>query len=70
MNIWIINHYAVPTKYYPLARPANFAKYLIRMGHHVTIFAASTVHNSDINLINNHSLFKTEKIDDIQYRCV
>ena len=67
MNIWLINHYAVPTKYYSLARPANFAKYLIRMGHHVTIFAASTVHNSDINLIDDNSLFKTEEIDDIKY---
>ena len=67
MKIWIINHYAVPTKYYPLARPANFAKYLIRMGHSVTIFAASTVHNSDINLIQDHNLFKVEEIDGIQY---
>ena len=39
MNIWLINHYAVPPKYYPLARQTYFAKHLMRMGHTVKIFA-------------------------------
>lgn len=47
MRIWLINHYAVPPQYYPLARQNYFAKNLMRLGHEVTIFAASTVHNSD-----------------------
>ena len=67
MNIWLINHYAVPTKYYPLGRPATFAKYLLRMGHKVTIFAASTVHNSDINLITDGALYREDMVDDIHY---
>lgn len=67
MNIWLINHYAVPTKYYPLARPASFAKYLMRMGHTVTIFAASTVHNSDKNLITDGALFHEDYVDGIHY---
>ncbi len=67
MNIWLINHYAVPTKYYPLARPANFAKFLMMAGHKVTIFAASTVHNSDINLIEDGSLYKEDTVDGIHY---
>lgn len=67
MKIWLINHYAVPTKYYPLARPANFAKYLIEAGHDVTIFAASTVHNSNTNLINDGSLYKEDYVDGIHY---
>ena len=58
MNIWLINHYAVPPKYYPLARPTNFAKHLMRMGHQVTIFAASTLHNSDLNLIRDHKPYR------------
>lgn len=53
MNIWLIDHYSVPVKYYPLARQTNFAKNLILQGHNVIIFAASTVHNSDINLIED-----------------
>lgn len=63
MNIWIIDHYSVPVKYYPLARNTNFAKNLIKMGNEVIIFAASTVHNSDINLIEDGSKYK-EIIDD------
>lgn len=67
MNIWIINHYAVPTKYYPLARPATFAKYLMQEGHEVTIFAASTVHGSSKNLIEDNRLYKEEVVDNIHY---
>ena len=53
MRIWLINHYAVPPQYYPLARQNYFAKYLMQAGHEVTIFAASTVHNSELNLIED-----------------
>ena len=63
MKIWIIDHYSVPVKYYPLARNTNFAKNLIKLGHEVIIFAASTVHNSTINLIEDSSEYK-EIIDD------
>lgn len=67
MNIWFINHYAVPTHLYPLARPASLAKYLIKAGHKVTIFAASTVHNSDLNLITNNNKFRVEAENGIEY---
>ena len=67
MNIWLINHYAVPPKYYPLSRTATFAKYLKRAGHDVTIFAASTVHNSTINLIEDKTLYKEIVDNDIRY---
>jgi len=63
MKIWIIDHYSVPVRYYPLARNTNFAKNLIKMGHEVVIFAASTVHNSEINLIEGNEQYK-EIIDD------
>ena len=67
MKIWLINHYAVPPQYYPLARPSVFAKNLIKMGHEVTIIAASTVHNSDLDMINDGSRVKREIIDGIPY---
>lgn len=67
MHFWLINHYAVPPQYYPLARQTNFAKNLMEMGHTVTIIAASTVHNSDINLINDKQLWKRETINNIDY---
>lgn len=67
MNIWLINHYAVPPKYYPLARPTNFAKYLMEMGHAVIIFAASTVHNSTQNLIESGQPWREEWVDGVHY---
>ncbi|NLU24544.1 MAG: glycosyltransferase family 4 protein [Clostridiales bacterium] len=67
MDIWLINHYAVPAKYYPLARPTNFAKYLMQAGHTVTIFAASTVHNSDLNLITDGAAYIDDMVDGIHY---
>lgn len=67
MDIWLINHYAVPPKYYPLARQTYFAKHLMAMGHTVTIFAASTVHNSDKNLITGKERWREETVDGVRY---
>ena len=67
MDIWLINHYAVPPQYYPLARPTLFAKHLMNMGHTVTVFAASTVHNSDKNLISDGSPWREETVDGVHY---
>jgi glycosyltransferase involved in cell wall biosynthesis len=67
MYIWFINHYAVPPALYPLARTTNYAKYLIQAGHSVTIFAASMVHNSDINLIADKTEYVEETVDGIPY---
>lgn len=67
MNVWLINHYAVPPRYYPLARQTHFAKYLMEMGHSVTIFAASTVHNSDKNLITDGAPWREETVDGVHY---
>ena len=67
MRIWLINHYAVPPRYYPLARQNYFAKYLMRAGHEVTIFAASTVHNSDLNLIEDDTPYREDVVDGVHY---
>lgn len=67
MNIWLINHYAVPPQYYPLARQTCFAKYLMKLGHEVTIFAASTVHNSDVNLITDGQRYRQEIVNGVHY---
>jgi glycosyltransferase involved in cell wall biosynthesis len=67
MNIWFFNHYAVPPAYYPLARQYNFARHLLEKGHSINIFAASTVHNSDINLIEDNRAYLKEDVDNINY---
>ena len=67
MDIWIIDHYSVPVKYYPLARERNFARCLMEKGHDVTIFCASSVHNSSLNLIQDNSPYKELCEDGIRY---
>ena len=67
MKIWLINHYATPIKYHLLARTTNFAKYLMQMGNTVTIFEASSVHNSEINLITDKTLYREEIEDGVHY---
>lgn len=47
MKIWILNHYATNMYFDGTGRHQGLAKYLIRKGHEVKIFCASTVHNSD-----------------------
>lgn len=70
MKIWIIDHYSVPEQYYPLIRQTNFAKHFIAMGHEVRIIGASSVHNSDINLIEDGSLYKNDTQDGVNYTYV
>lgn len=67
MNIWILNHYAVPQKYYYLSRSYNFAQQLMKKGHRVTVFAASSVHNSDVNLITGDEQYREMEEDGIHY---
>lgn len=67
MKIWIIDHYSVPERYYPLIRQTIFARKLIGMGNQVRIISASTVHNSGLNLINNSRKFKEEYSDGVLY---
>ena len=50
LKIWILNHYATDMYFDGTGRHQGFAKYLIKDGHDVKIFCASTVHNSDINV--------------------
>lgn len=67
MNIWLFNHYAVPPSLYPLARPYHFANHLQKKGHKVTIFAASSVHLSNENLITGGRAAIARKIGGIRY---
>lgn len=68
MKIWILNHYATDMYLDGTGRHQGFAKYLIKKGHDVTIFCASTVHNSDvvIDTENKQYIRKIGK-DDVPY---
>lgn len=68
MNIWIINHYAMPPKYEMRLRTIMMAKYLQEAGHKVKILCASTIHNTNINLIDkNGPLYIEKSYEGLEY---
>lgn len=66
-KIWIMNHYAADTFFDRGGRHYYFAKHLIEKGYSVTIFCASTVHNTDKNIEIKEGLYKMDEVDGIPY---
>lgn len=62
-SIWILNHHATNMFFDKGGRHYYFAKYLINAGYDVKIFCASTVHNSDKNLIQDGRLYFEDDCD-------
>ncbi len=62
-NIWIITHNAAPPQYQNHMRNLGMAKYLSQKGYKVTIFGASTVPNTDINLIQDNRKYISNEYD-------
>ncbi len=67
MRVWIINHYAIPPSMGGLVRHYYFSRYLRKMGHEVRILTASEIHNTDINMIRDGSLYREEMMDGVPY---
>lgn len=59
-NVWIICHYAQQPPLNTMLRYHNWGKELIKRGYNVTIIAASTIHNTNIDIIE-----QTGKIEDL-----
>ena len=66
-NIWIFNHYATDTFIDLGGRHFWFAENLIKLGHHATIFCASTIHNTDENIDTRGRKYKTDELHGIPY---
>lgn len=66
-NIWIFNHYAGTPSITNGLRHYNFAKYLIKEGYSTTVFAASTIHNSNNNLINGKETYITNYSEGVPF---
>ena len=65
--VWIISHYAGGPSYCPRLPDYYLAEYLQRRGYRVTVFAASAVHNTDINFIDDGSTFKPQVVDGVPF---
>lgn len=66
-RIWLVNQYAMPPHLESRLRTIKFAQYLTRVGYDVTIFASSIMHNMDINLIEDNSLYVERQYGDLKF---
>lgn len=68
-NVWIICHYAQQPPLNTMLRYHNWGKELVKRGYSVTIVAASTIHNTDIDIVDKNG--KTEDVcDGVNYKYV
>lgn len=66
-NIWLVNKYAMPPKYESRLRTIKFAHYLQQSGYNVTIFGCSIMHNMNLDLIEDDSLYIERQYDDLHF---
>ncbi len=66
-NIWVFHHYATPPTMNGFTRPYNFGVNLNKVGYKMKVFAASYLHFSDINLIDNNDLYITNNETEIPF---
>ena len=66
-RIWFVSHYSMPPEYEMRIKTQMFAHYLGELGIDCTIFSASTIHNSNINLINGNDLYVEKQYEDLKF---
>ncbi|SHJ35007.1 hypothetical protein SAMN02745751_02367 [Dethiosulfatibacter aminovorans DSM 17477] len=66
-NIWVFHHYATPPTMNGFTRPFNFAINMKAEGYKTTVFAASYLHFSDKNLIEDGNAYTVENQSGIDF---
>ena len=66
-RVWFVSHYSMPPEYEMRVKTLRYAHYLGLKGIDCTIFSASTIHNTDINLIKGKELYIERQYEDLKY---
>lgn len=66
-KVWFVSHYTMPPEFEMRVKTLKYAYYLGLKGIDCTIFAASTIHNTNINLIKDNSLYIERTYGDFKY---
>jgi len=66
-NIWILNHYATNMFNDQSGRHYWFAENLIKLGYNPTIFCATTIHNTNVNINTGADKYITNSINNIPF---
>lgn len=68
MNIWILNHYAIPPDTPGSTRHFDFARELMKQGHQVTIFASGFNHRTRREeRLEGKQNYRREDIDGVEF---
>ena len=65
-KVWFVCHYSMPPEYEQRIKTQMYAHFLGEMGISCTVFSASTIHNTDINLIEGKELYIERQYDDLK----
>lgn len=66
-RIWFVSHYSMPPKYEMRIKTQMYAHYLNLRGYDTKIFSASTIHNTNINLILDNQKFICSDYDGLEF---
>ena len=66
-RIWFVSHYSMPPEYEMRIKTQMYAHYLGQQGIECTIFSASTIHNTDINLIQGKEKYIEKQYGDLKF---
>lgn len=66
-NIWIFNQHNMPPEYGHLNRHYNFAKYLNKRGYNPVVFVGSSLHNTDMQIVENGKICTEYRHCDFPY---
>lgn len=66
-RVWFVCHYSMPPEYEQRIKTQMYAHFLGEMGIDCTVFSASTIHNTDINLIKGKELYIERQYDDLKF---
>lgn len=66
-RVWFVSHYSMPPQYEMRIKTQMYAHYLMEKGIDCTIFSASTIHNTEIDLIEDDSKFIERQYGDLKF---
>lgn len=66
-KIWFVSHYSMPPEYEMRIKTQKYAHYLGELGISCTIFSASTIHNTNVNLISGTEEYIERIYGDLKF---
>ena len=66
-KVWLVSHYAMPPHLEVRIKTIRYAQILQKRGYDVLLITASTIHNTDINLIETKEKFIVREYDGLKY---